>query len=184
MAVRILACAIEQIAEWHPELYLESHIVACVALMREHGLPPYPMEVECRDLSSALLGRARRCRLQVSWSAITAGKAERLRHTVQRNIVVEMAAIAVALILTTLVVDLGQLEVTRRGDRADYQSLAMPSVLEVSGTETESELPSRHREKVAQALANPQGLDAYVVVCAFAPSGGRIRFSHHRQGSN
>jgi hypothetical protein len=184
MAIRILPCAIEQIAEWHPELYLEAHIVAGVAVMRENGPPPCRMEVECQGISSARLGRARRFRLQVSWAAATEGKAERLRHTVQRINLVEMASIAVAMILATMVVDLGQLEVMRHGDRADYQSLAVPSVLEVSGTEMETEFLSRHREKVAQALANPQGLDAYVVVCAFAPSGGRIRFSYHRQEGN
>ncbi len=60
------------------------------------------------------------------------------------------------------------------GDRADYRSLDLPSVLEISGTETASELARRHREKVAQALENPFGLDAYVVVCAFSSSGHHI----------
>jgi predicted DNA-binding protein (UPF0251 family) len=109
--------------------------------------------------------------------------AERLRRTVQRHVLVEMAAIAVAVLLCSTLVDLGQLEVMRLGDRADYHLLEVPAVLEVSGTEMLAELPSRHREKIAQALANPHGLDAYVVVCAFAPSGGRVRFSYHPQGS-
>ncbi len=52
--------------------------------------------------------------------------------------------------------------------------------LEVSGTEVSGELGRRHREKVAQALLNPFGWDAYVVVCAFSSRGHRIRFSFHR----
>src|SRR5947207_549095 len=142
------------------------------------------MEVECENISSAWLRRARRFRLRASWSPTDEAKAERLRRTVQRNTLVEMAAVAVALLLTPTVVDLGQLEVVRQGDRADYFSLRVPAVLEVSGTETLTEFLPRHREKIAQALANPQGFDAFVVVCAFAPSGSRVRFSYHRQGSN
>jgi len=51
--------------------------------------------------------------------------------------------------------------------------------LEVSGTETRGELARRHRKKVAQALRNPLGWDAYVVVCAFSSEGHRIRLSFH-----
>jgi hypothetical protein len=38
----------------------------------------------------------------------------------------------------------------------------------------------RHRDKVAQAPANPFRWDAYVVVCAFCAQGHRVRFSGHR----
>ena len=65
--------------------------------------------------------------------------------------------------------------------RADYRSLDMTSVLEISGTEILSELPRRHREKITQALANPLGLDAYVVICGFAKEKHRIRSSYHHQ---
>ena len=50
----------------------------------------------------------------------------------------------------------------------------MQSVLEISGTETASELVRRHREKVVQALENPFGLDAYVIICAFSKFGHLI----------
>ena len=43
-----------------------------------------------------------------------------------------------------------------------------------------SELTRRHREKVAQALEIPFGLDAHAVVCAFSTFGHVIRFSYHR----
>ena len=60
-----------------------------------------------------------------------------------------------------------------------FNSLDMESVLEISGTETLSELARRHREKITQALENPFGLDAYVVVCAFSMFGHLIQFSYH-----
>ena len=125
------------------------------------------------------LGGENLFRLEVSWSEETERNAERLQATIQRKPLVEMAAAALAFILTPKVVNLGQLDVTDYGDRADYRSLAPPSVLEISGTETASELTRRHREKVAQALDNPFRLDAYVVVCAFSSFGNLIRFSYH-----
>jgi hypothetical protein len=81
----------------------------------------------------------------------------------QMKPVVEMAATALALLLAHRILHLGQLDVTRYGDRADYRSVAMQCVLEISGTEITSELGRRHREKVGQALANRFGWDAYVV---------------------
>ena len=97
----------------------------------------------------------------------------------QAKPLVEMAAATLALVLANRVVPLGQLDVTDYGGRADYRSLSVSKVLEISGTETLKELGRRHREKVAQALANPLSWDAYVVVCAFSDKGHRIRFSHH-----
>jgi hypothetical protein len=75
---------------------------------------------------------------------------------------------------------LGQLDVTSYGERADYRSVSTSTVVEISGTETLAELERRHREKTAQALANPFGWDACVVVCAFSSEGHRIRFSRYR----
>jgi hypothetical protein len=98
----------------------------------------------------------------------------------QTKPLVEMAAIALAFVLARRIVHMGQLEATAYGDRGDYRSVSVPKILEISGTETRAELGRRHREKVAQALANPLALDAYVVVCAFSAKGHRIRFSQHR----
>lgn len=91
---------------------------------------------------------------------------------------IEMAASALAFILTHQVVNLGQLDVMNYGDRADYLSLNMLGVIEISGTEVPSEPARWHREKVVQALKNPLGLDAYIVVCGFSATGHRIRFSY------
>jgi hypothetical protein len=77
------------------------------------------------------------------------------------------------------VVRLGQLDVTNYGDRTDFRSTQISCMLEVSGTAIRSELARRHRKKVAQAVGNPLGWDAYVVVCAFSSQGHRILFSFH-----
>ena len=173
-------CTIEKISDWHPHLFLEAHIVACVAVMRSHTASPAVFEVTCENIVSDWLGEGTRFTLEVSWSEETERKAERLRATIQTKPIVEMAASALAFILIPNIVNLGQLDVTNYGDRADYRSLDIPSVVEISGTETVSGLSRRHREKVAQALENPFGLDAYIVVCAFSTFGHLIRFSYHR----
>ena len=178
--MRTFRCAIEKISDWHPRLFLEAHIVACVAVMRSHSTSPAVFEVTCENIFSDWLGEETQFMLEVAWSEETERQAERLRATIQTRPLVEMAASALAFILTPNIVNLGQLDVTSYGDRADYRSLDLPWVLEISGTETGSELARRHREKVAQALDNPFGLDAYVVVCAFSPVAHLIRFSYHR----
>jgi hypothetical protein len=91
----------------------------------------------------------------------------------QSGPLVELAAVALALVLVHPVARLGRLDVT------DYRARKPKVVLEVSGTEVAAELGRRHREKVAQARDNPFGWDACVVVCAFSPRGHRIRFSRH-----
>ncbi len=125
------------------------------------------------------IGKERYLVLELFWSPETARKAKRLRLTLQRKPVVEAAAVALGLVLAHQVADLGQLDVTAYGDCADFRSLERMSVLEVSGTESRAELGRRHREKVAQALANPFGWDAYVAVCSFSDQGHRILFSKH-----
>jgi hypothetical protein len=75
--------------------------------------------------------------------------------------------------------ELGRLEVTGYGDRADFRSLRRRAVLEISGTELAGEFLRRHREKVVQAARNPFGWDAYVIVCLFCARGHRIRLSRH-----
>jgi hypothetical protein len=92
---------------------------------------------------------------------------------------VELASVALALILGKRAVPLGRLDVTDYGARADYRGRKRKVVLEISGTEVPGELERRHREKVAQARDNPFGWDAYVVICAFSPAGHRIRLSRH-----
>lgn len=184
MAKRFLRCRIEQIANWHPRFFLQPHIVACAAVMGRYSGPPAAFRVECINMSPAWLGGATSFTLEVSWSKETARDADRIRSTIQAKPLVEMAAVALGLILIRRVVWLGRLAVTGDGERADFRSLSEACVLEMSGTELRSELGRRHREKVAQALANPFAWDAYVVVCAFSVRGHCIRFSFHRAGES
>ena len=179
MAPRVLRCAIEDVAAWHANLYVEPHLAAFVAVAGQYSSSPAPFAVECGNIASRWLGKSAEFRLEVSWRDDTAEKAARLRATMQANPLVELASVALALVLGNRVVLLGQLLVTDHGERADYRARKRKAVLEVSGTEIPAELGRRHREKVAQALGNPFGWDAYVVVCAFSAEGHRIRFTRH-----
>lgn len=179
MASRLLRCAIEEVAEWHAHLYVEPYIVAFVAVAGEYSASPALFDVECGNIVSRWLGKSAECRLQLSWRDDTAEKAARLRATMQASPLVELASVALALILSRRVVPLGRLLVTDRGGRADYRARKRKAVLEVSGTAVAAELGRRHREKVAQARDNPFGWEAYVVVCAFSADRHRIRFTRH-----
>jgi hypothetical protein len=179
MAARLLRCAIEQIADWHSHLFLEPHVVAFVAVASHYSRSPALFEVACDDITSRWLGKAGAFQLEVSWHDDTAEKAARFRATVQAGPLVELASVALALILGNRVVPLGRLDVTEYGARADYRARKRKVVLEISGTEVPAEFGRRHREKAAQARDNPFGWDAYVVVCAFSSTGHRIRFSKH-----
>ena len=184
MTARTLRCAIEELADWYPRLFLEPYMVACVAVLRRYTDSPASFAVECDGIVARWLGRANRFRLEVSWNQEMAVKAERLRATMPSQEVVELASVALALILARRVLGLQHLVVTSRGEAADYRAPTASRVLEVSGTETMSELGRRQREKAAQALRNPFGWDAYVIVCGFGTPEHRIRFSGHaREGS-
>jgi hypothetical protein len=176
--LRTLRCSIEQLVDWHPRLYLEPHVVACASMLGRYSASPARIIVECTGVPSRQLDQDGRLRLEIAWRQETAAKAARLRSTLQSGPLVEMAAVALALVLAKRVVDLGELDVTAYGDRADYRSLSASCVLEISGTTNVGELDRRHRVKIAQALGNPFAWDAYVVVCAFAEE-NRVRLSHH-----
>ena len=180
MPKRTLRCALEDVAEWHPNMFLTGHLVACAAVLGNYSESPATLEVQCENVESTWLGPESSFLLEVSWGEELDAEAARLRVTVQSRPLVEYAAVALALILVNRVVPLGPLEAMKHGDRADYWSPTANQVLEVSGTETLAELGRRHREKVAQAKANPYGWEAHVVVCAFSEQGHRIRFSAHR----
>ena len=111
MSVPRLHCTIEQITDWHPHLFLEPHIVACVAVLSQYSTSPAIFEVECTNIISNWLGQETQFRLELTWSEEMTRKAERLRFTMQAKSLVELAAIALAAILTYRVVNLGQLDV-------------------------------------------------------------------------
>ena len=177
--MRRLRCAIEQIVDWRTELYVEPHVVAFVAVAEKYSESPASFEIQCDGVKSRWLGEATGPRLEISWHRDTLQKAKRLRATMQSGPLVELASIAAALILTRHVIPLGKLDVTEYGERADYRDRKRKIMLEVSGTEVPSELGRRHRDKIVQAMDNPFGWDAYVVVCGFSTSAHRIRVSSH-----
>ena len=179
MPLRTLRCAIEDLEGWYPRLFLQPHLVACVAVLTRYSGPPAVFDVACEEITSRWLGQDRVFRLEVAWMEETAAKAHRLLATMQQKPVVELASLALAFVLAHRLVGLRQLDLNDYGDRADYRSPSAECVLEVSGTEDVSELGRRHREKVAQALANTYGWGACVVVCGFSARGHRIRVSRH-----
>jgi hypothetical protein len=111
MALRTLECAVEQLADWHAQLFLEAHIVAAVAIMSRYLPSPAVFEVECVNVTSTWLGEAKHFTLKVTWLQETATRAERLLLTVQMKPLIEMAATTLALVLAYRVLDLGQLDV-------------------------------------------------------------------------
>jgi hypothetical protein len=179
MASRTLRCAIGELPDWYPLLFLEPYIVACVAVLCRYTDSPASFAVECDGILSRWLGRVDRFRLEVSWTQETAAKAERLRATMPPQEVLELASVALAFTLARRVLGLKNLVVTNHGEGADYRAPRASRVLEVSGTENLSELGRRQREKAVQALSNPFGWDDYVVVCGFGNPEHRIRFSGH-----
>ncbi len=147
-------------------------------MLSEYSESPASFELYCENVPE-LEEFGGEMRLELSWARSMEAKAERLRATMQRSPLVELAATAVALVVARQVLDLGRLEVTAYRDRADFRSPRRRALLEISGTEVAGELLRRHREKVAQATRNPFGWDAYVVVCLFSARGHRIRLSRH-----
>lgn len=180
MKRRVLRCAIEDLAIWHPHLYVEPYTVAFAAVTGQYSISPANFLVKCTGVTLPWLGEAGEFTLLASWNEITTDKAERLRCTMAARSLVEFAAVAVALVVVHRVVPLGTLNVMELGGRADYRSTTVERVLEISGTESVEELGRRQREKVAQALANPQGWDACVVVTAFCTEGHEVWVSEHR----
>jgi hypothetical protein len=73
------------------------------------------------------------------------------------------------------------MRVTEVGQRADYWLPRLRCALEISGTQHIRELSRRHREKVAQVLANPRHWNGYAFVCCFSAARRIIRWSYHTQ---
>src|SRR5260370_35890846 len=71
----VLRWAIEEIADWHANLYVEPHVVAFVAVARRYSASPARFDVECSNVASRWLGGNAECRLAVPWQDETAPKA-------------------------------------------------------------------------------------------------------------
>lgn len=99
---------------------------------------------------------------------------------VQERTVTEWAACGIACaVVSHYAPGLRIRTVALEGDRFDYwvDDGSQDRGLEVSGTMT-TDVEARHREKVRQLLANPHGVDGYVVVVGFATQ--EVVFSFHR----
>ena len=93
MAPRLLHCAIEEVADWHANLYVEPHLVAFVAVAGQYSSSPARFDVKCGRIASRWLGKSAEFRLEVSWQDDTAEKAARLRETMQASPLVELASV-------------------------------------------------------------------------------------------
>ncbi len=171
---------IEDIIAAHPDLYLEHCAVMAVALMSRKSLKPYEFMVTCEGLNLSS-NVEKSLLLRVSWDEFTAAKAHRMWQTEQRKAIAERAAVALGALLFAKLVPEAKMRVTRLGERADFWLPRLQCALEVSGTESHSELSRRHREKIVQVLSNPLQWNAHVIVCCFDAPHGYIEWSYHEQ---
>jgi hypothetical protein len=155
MPKRRLQCAIEELVEWFPHFFLDTHIASCVAVLSQYTPSPAIFDVDCENIASQWLGIAISFTLSFSWSTNTAAKAGRLRATMQSKQLVELAAVAIGLVLSHRVLGLGQLDIIEHGDRADYRSVSLCRVLEISGTETVAGMGRRHHQKGEASPGKP-----------------------------
>jgi hypothetical protein len=179
--MRSFEWAIEDIVAAHPDLYLEHCAVMAVALMSRQSASPFEFTVECEGFSPGDLEGDTRFLLRVAWQEQTAGTAARAWLTEQPKPIVERAAVGLAALAYAHLIPGGQMRVTEQGQRADYWLPRLRCALEISGTERSREMPRRHREKMAQVLANAWHWDGYVFVACFGAARGLIRWSYHAQ---
>jgi hypothetical protein len=171
---------IESLRDMNPaSVWAPFFINPAIALMDSYRLKPFPCTVACENIVSALLKQANgEITVEFDWLAETFPDCQRIFRTLQREAVVEYAAVAAAFLIVTNLAQRNIAEVTLRGDKADYFLDGRKYLLEISGTENAEHLASRHNEKVRQLQANPFGKDGYVFVCCF--SNQRTKFSFHR----
>ena len=160
---------IESLKHINPkELWASFFVNPTIALMESYKLSPFPFEVTCESIVSPLVDEESEVHITIGWDSETFPDSQRILRTVQRPVIVEYAAVAVAFLLVTKITDCKIDEVTLRGDKADYFLCDRKLMLEVSGTEISSQLSVRLRRKSEQLQANPYGKGGYVVVCCFS----------------
>ncbi len=178
--MRTFEWPIEDIITAFPSLTLGHYAVKAVAIMNRVAAPcDFLVQLDGFHLT-ALEGDTQFV-MNVTWNPESAAAAERMQQTEQRTPIVEGAAIALAALLFARLVPDSEMQVMSRGARADYWLPRRHQVVEVSGTERFGQLARRLRQKRRQVLANPFGLDGYVVLCCFAKLRRLIRWSYHPQ---
>jgi len=159
------------------ELWARFFINPAIALMEWYKKFPFPMDIECERIISKHINDNGQLQIELSWRPDTFPHSIRLLKTIQREVVVEYSAVAVAFLLVTVIANCTITEVTLRGEKADYFLNGRELMLEVSGTENSKTAKTRHKEKGVQLQSNPYGKGGYVVVCCFS---NRIaHFSFH-----
>lgn len=148
-----------------------------IALMDSYRHKPFPCMVICENIVSDVLPETNgEIMVEFDWRAETFPECQRLFRTLQREAIVEYAAIAAAFLIVTNLAQRNITEVTLRGDKADYFLDGRKYLLEVSGTENAEQLGSRHAEKARQLQANPFKKNGYVFVCCFSNQKARFSF--------
>lgn len=172
--------AIESLHDMNPSAIWASFFInPAIALMDSYHLKPFPCTVACENIVSVLLKRTNSViTVEFDWLADTFPECQRIFQTLQREVIVEYAAVATAFLVVTNMVQKNIVEVTLRGDKADYFLDGRKYLLEISGTENTALLVSRHNEKIRQLQANPFGKDGYVFVCCFSNQKAKFSFHH------
>jgi hypothetical protein len=177
--MRTFEWAIEDIEMAHPDLYVDHCAVMAVAQMSSVSASPCDFLVECEGFSPPDLEGDTSFLLRVAWEAQTELTAGRARATEQPKAILERAAVGLAALLFAHLIPGGEMRVTDQGQRADFWLPRLRRALEISGTRQRTELPGRHRQKIAQMLANPRHWNGYVFVCCFSAPQGLIRWSYN-----
>ena len=82
--MRSLRQSIERLDGWYPNLFLEPHLVAAVAVLSAYSDSPATFRVQSENVPQ-LADRREETRLDLNWQRSAEGKAERLRVTMQRK---------------------------------------------------------------------------------------------------
>lgn len=169
---------IESLREYNPAVIWASFFInPAIALLDFYRLKPFPCAVAYENIISAMLEQTEgEIGVEFDWLAETFPDCQRLFQTLQRESIVEYAAVATAFLIMTNLAQKNISEVTLRGSKADYFVEGRKHLLEISGTESAEHLASRHGEKVRQLQANPFGKDGYVFVCCFSNQQAKLSF--------
>lgn len=121
--------------------------------------------------------------LVLSWSGLR-NDHDRCINTYQEPVITELATLGLACIL--LHHNAGQtiIEVTRRGEKADYWLRGREEMLEVSGQQS-GNIDALFRTKAQQLLANPYKKPGYVCVAIYDDAHARLWYtSEAEQGDD
>jgi hypothetical protein len=166
---------IEELTALHPNLFL-THIIGCmVAIMQNYSSSP--CEFEVNPLHIPELPADGKHFLRVHWQTETEDTATRILATHHGVHVVEFAAIGVGCLLLPKALGVTKIQSTQIGNGANYQDVDWEYMVEMTGTQTASALPSLHQRKMEQLVHNRYRKPGYVVACSFDAK--KILFSYH-----